>query len=74
MNTQIHCSSAIKRFANVSMAKIHEDRVEQGTKQSTIWDVKVLVVMLVAFAVACVSSSRAAPPQHLQEELPNHTQ
>ena len=62
MNTQIHCSSAIKRFANVSMAKIHEDRVEQGTKQSTIWDVKVLVVMLVAFALACVSSSRAAPP------------
>ena len=67
MNTQIHCSSAFKRFANVSMAKIHEDRFEQGTKQSTIWAVKVLVVVvvLVAFAVGCVSVSHAAPPQHL---------
>ena len=44
MNAQIHCSSAFKRFANASqadMAKIREDRFEQGRKQSTIWAVKV---------------------------------
>ena len=44
MNTQIHCSSVFKRFANASQAdvtKIREDRFEQGTKKATSWAVKV---------------------------------
>ena len=44
MNTQIHSSSAFKRFANTShaeVARIREDRHEQATKQSTNWAVNV---------------------------------
>ena len=74
MNTQIHCSSAFKRFANASqadMAKICEDWFEQGTKQSTIWSVKdlVVVVLVVLRAALCCSVRLTTAPRRLTREL-----